>query len=339
MATDLTPLVAPLGPLEFALLNNWQHTFPLDARPYQRLANSLGTTEAEVISTLGRLKRSGHISRIGAVFRPHALGWSTLAAVAVASDHVERAARLINAHPEVNHNYEREHHWNLWFVVAAANRTEVERVLNEIGHETGCVPLNLPMIEDYHIDLGFDLNNAPRAHRSTHHPASAPAILDTCDLAVCAALEPGLELTPRPYAAIASACGETETEIAERIERLQKTGIIRRFGVIVRHRELGFIANAMVVWAIPPDQVSAVGQRLGADPAVTLCYQRPSRLPDWPYTLFSMVHGRDRATVLDEIARIGADLGIAEFDHVPLFSQRRFKQCGARYSPRLDKAA
>jgi siroheme decarboxylase len=329
-----------LSPLEFALLNRWQRSFPLDARPYQRLAEHLNSSEAEVISTLTRLKASGHISRIGAVFRPHTLGWSTLAAVAVHSDQVERAARLINAHPEVNHNYEREHHWNLWFVVAAAHRTEVERVLGEIGSETGCVPLNLPMVQDYHIDLGFDLggDDASPHRRAEPHPTVVPA-LDDCDRALCSALEPGLEISPRPYAAVAAVCGETETEIAERIKRLQTTGIIRRFGVIVRHRELGFTANAMVVWAIPPEHIHAVGQRLGADPAVTLCYQRPASLPDWPYTLFSMVHGKDRATVLAEIARLRSSLDLTAFEHAPLFSQRRFKQCGARYSTPLARAA
>ena len=331
----------PLNELEFALLNNWQRGFPLTARPYQAIAESLDSTETEVMTAYQRLLASGHISRIGAVFRPHVLGWSTLAAVSVPAERVEWAAACINAHPEVNHNYEREHTWNLWFVVAAASRTDVARVLAEIGHAVGSPVLDLPMVEDYHIDLGFDLNGHRKnnPHRVNHSPITQPIELDACDRSICTALEPGLSVTPHPYAAMAALCQETETDILERIAHLQDSGVIRRFGVIVRHRELGYTANAMVVWNIPDARVVEAGHALGADAAVTLCYQRPRRLPDWPYNLFSMVHGRDRDAVLAEIARLRTTLGLGETDCVPLFSQRRFKQCGARYGARHSAGA
>jgi DNA-binding Lrp family transcriptional regulator len=338
----MTP--TPLNDLEFALLNNWQRDFPLTARPYQAIADRLGSTETEVMMAYQRLLGSGHISRIGAVFRPHTLGWSTLAAVSVAEDRVEWAATRINAHPEVNHNYEREHRWNLWFVVAAANQAEVARVLAEIGRTVGSSVLDLPMVEDYHIDLGFDLNGCRNPHRVNHSPITQPVELDACDRSICTALEPGLSVTSHPYAAMAALCQEAEADILERIAHLQDSGVIRRFGVIVRHRELGYTANAMVVWNIPDAHVTAAGHTLGADAAVTLCYQRPRRLPDWPYNLFSMVHGRDRTAVLAEITRLRTLLGLGEIDCVPLFSQRRFKQCGARYGARhcagtIQKAA
>jgi DNA-binding Lrp family transcriptional regulator len=319
-----------LNDIEFSLLNNWQRGFPLTSRPFLAIAESLGSNEAYVMAAYQRLLSSGHISRIGAVFRPHVLGWSTLAAVSVPADRVEWAAARINAHAEVNHNYEREHIWNLWFVVAAANQTEVARVLAEIGREVDSPVLDLPMVEDYHIDLGFDLNGGS-AHRS-HTPIARSVELDACDYRICAALEPGLSITAHPYAAMAALCQESEADILDRIARLQDSGIIRRFGVIVRHRELGYTANAMVVWNIPDARVAEVGRQLGAQSAVTLCYQRPRRLPDWPYNLFSMVHGRDRDAVLTEIARLRATLNLTDIDCAPLFSRRRFKQCGARYA-------
>ncbi len=330
MQNSLETARSPLSDLEFSLLNNWQRGFPLVSRPFLAIAEELSSSEAEVMTAYQRLLGSGHISRIGAVFRPHVLGWSTLAAVSVPAERIEWAASRINAHPEVNHNYEREHHWNLWFVIAASSHAEVTRVLDEIAHELGSTVLDLPMVEDYHIDLGFDLNGDQRKH-IRHNPNADAIELDSCDRNICATLEPGLRVTSRPYAVMAALCKETESEVLKRIAYLQECSVIRRFGVIVRHRELGYTANAMVVWDIPDEHVAEVGRALGTDAAVTLCYQRLRQLPDWNYNLFSMVHGRDRNAVLDEIDRLRETFGLSEHKYAPLFSHRRFKQCGARY--------
>jgi DNA-binding Lrp family transcriptional regulator len=155
------------------------------------------------------------------------------------------------------------------------------------------------------------------------------------DLAVVGALCGGLALTPRPYLELAQATGMDEDDVIERIKALAEAGIIRRMGVIVRHHELGYRANAMVVWDIPDAEVESAGRRLGACPEVTLCYRRPRRLPQWPYNLFTMVHGRDRAEVITAIAAIAAREGLAHHSRETLFSTRRFKQCGARYGQRL----
>lgn len=339
----------PLTDLEFRLLNDWQRDFPLSARPYAELASRLGCEESQVLLALADLKARGHISRIGAVFRPHVLGHSTLAAVACPHDRIEAVASVIDACPEVNHNYEREHRYNLWFVVAAPSREAVSEVLAEIHRDTGLKPLDLPMVEDYHIDLGFDLlhgvgGEASAAARLRLHShkridiAALRAELDATDYRLAAALEGGLELTTRPYGTLAARCGLGQAECRQRLKRLQDLSIIRRFGVVVRHRELGYTANAMVVWDVSDERVGSVGRQLAAQPAVTLCYQRPRRLPDWPYNLFSMVHGRDRASVLAEIDAMRRDLGLQDIACQPLFSRRRFKQCGARYA-RLAKAA
>lgn len=332
-----------LDAIDFSLVNDWQRGFPLVSRPYAELAHDLGLSEVEVISRLRELAEAGTVSRIGAVFRTHALGWSTLAAVSVPGDRIEDVAKVINGFSEVNHNYEREHAFNLWFVVTAPSRERVAEVLTEIGHAAGSPVLDLPMLENFHIDLGFDLRGKGAPKRSHQEPEqrarerTAPT-LESADYALTSALESGLMLTPRPYAVLAAKLGVGEEAVLARLGRLLKLGIIRRFGVVVRHRELGYAANAMVVWDIPDATVSAVGQLLAKHDAVTLCYRRPRRLPEWCYNLFSMVHGQDRQAVLAQIERIRKELGLEHLPCQPLFSRRRFKQCGARYSALVQAA-
>ena len=146
-----------LSELDRRLLDEFQHEFPLYPRPFARIAKELGTTESKVLDRLGYLKRYGALSRIGAVLRPNQVGASTLAALSVPPDELESVAALVSAYPEVNHNYEREHVYNLWFVLTASNRAGIDRVLEAIAERTGLEPLDLPMLDDFHIDLGFAL--------------------------------------------------------------------------------------------------------------------------------------------------------------------------------------
>lgn len=146
-----------LDALDWRLLNEFQHDFPLSARPYAEIGARLGVSEEEVLARLSRLAAAGAVSRVGAVVRPNTLGASTLAAMQVPSEDLERVARLVSAYPEVNHNYEREHAFNLWFVVVATDAAERARVLAEIEAASGYPVYSFPLLEDYHIDLGFDL--------------------------------------------------------------------------------------------------------------------------------------------------------------------------------------
>ena len=150
--------------------------------------------------------------------------------------------------------------------------------------------------------------------------------------AVAAALQDGLALTPRPFAHIAERLGTDEDTVLEVVRDLQAAGTIKRFGVVVRHRELGYRANAMVVWDVPDESLHATAQRLAADPAVTLCYQRPRWPPRWPYNLFCMIHGLDRASVQRKISALRHANGIQKLPYSVLFSRRRFKQRGAVYA-------
>ncbi len=157
--------------------------------------------------------------------------------------------------------------------------------------------------------------------------------LSVTDLRLLAAIQDGLPLDPRPYARVAETVGLSEDEVIARLDRLACEGVIRRFGVVVRHHELGYRANAMVVWDVPAGQVRDAGRRLARLPFVTLCYRRPRRLPGWPYNLFCMIHGRDRAKVEALVEEASAAAGLDGLSREILFSRKRFKQRGARYAP------
>ena len=157
--------------------------------------------------------------------------------------------------------------------------------------------------------------------------------LSDADRRLIAAIAEGLPLEPRPYAAIARDLSLSEADVMRCLHRLIDAGVIQRFGVIVRHREMGYRANAMVVWDVPHAETAAAGRRLAELPFVTLSYRRPRRPPDWPYNLFCMIHGRDRAAVEALIDLATAEAGLAGLPRAVLFSRRRFKQRGARYAP------
>ena len=156
--------------------------------------------------------------------------------------------------------------------------------------------------------------------------------LNDQDRRLIAAIEDGLAMVPHPYAAIGERIGIGEVEVIARLRRLIDDGVIKRFGVIVRHRELGYRANAMVVWDVPDLRIGDAGRILAALPFVTLCYRRPRRPPVWPYNLFCMIHGRDRGTVEALVDQASAAAGLEDLPRAVLFSRRAFKQRGARYA-------
>ena len=157
------------------------------------------------------------------------------------------------------------------------------------------------------------------------------------DKALMAAMEDGLPLVSHPYEEIGKRAGMSESEVIERLSALRKEGVISRFGVVVRHHELGYRSNAMVVWNIADDKVAEIGGMFSSYDFVTLCYQRPRRLPDWPYNLFCMIHGRDREVVLSQVDKLVEECGLGDIEKAVLFSGRRFKQRGARYTKSRKK--
>lgn len=143
--------------LEKTLLNNFQHDFPLSTTPYISIADKTGANPREIINTIRKLRAAGSISRIGPVFKPNSVDASMLAAMAVPEDQIDNIAELVNSYKEVNHNYEREHHFNLWFVLHGPDEDHINNILDEIEQQTELTLLRLPILDDYHIDLGFDL--------------------------------------------------------------------------------------------------------------------------------------------------------------------------------------
>ncbi|MEE8499600.1 MAG: hypothetical protein V3S27_03425 [Kiloniellales bacterium] len=318
---------------ERRLLNETQRDFPLEPRPFARLGDRFGLDEARVLGSIGRMRARGAISRLGAVVAPNTLGASTLAAMTVPAARLKKVAALVSARPEVNHNYEREHSINLWFVVTAADVAAVTRVLRELEAATGLAVLDLPLVVAYHVDLGFDLEHGTTDSRVAGHAAASSAgSVDDVDRRLLGAIEDGLPLAVRPYAAVGAQIGLSEANVISRLGRLIAGGVVRRLGLVVRHHELGYQANAMAVWDLAEAEIDEVGRRLADYDFVNLCYRRPRRPPLWPYNLFCMIHSRDRWTVRERIARLNAELGLGERPQALLFSNRRFKQRGARYS-------
>lgn len=317
---------------EFRLLNEFQRDFPLCPAPFAELAARLGVGERLVLNSLEKLRREGKISRVGAVFAPKRIGASTLAAMAVPADKLDAVAAAVNRFPEVNHNYEREHRYNLWFVVTAASEGRLQASLGAIEQAAGYPLLPLPLVEEFHIDLGFSLLGGQRKQVAEALPVRPVAPIGEFERRLVSVLQEGLPLFIRPFALIAERIGVSEPEVIGRIRRWLEEGAIKRFGVVVRHRELGYTANAMLVHDIPDAQVSEIGRALAEEPAVTLCYRRPRRLPDWPYNLFCMIHGRARDEVEDLIADLRQRHGLSNCAHDVLFSLTRYKQNGARYA-------
>ncbi len=318
--------------LDFQLLNDFQRDFPLCPAPFAELASRLGVGEKVVLGRLENLRREGKISRVGAVFAPKRIGASTLAAMAVPPEKLEVVAAAVNRFPEVNHNYEREHRSNLWFVVTAASEGRLQASLSAIEQAAGYPLMALPLLEEFHIDLGFCLNGDKKKCVATAQPVQSVPLMDEAERRLVSVLQEGLPLFIRPFALIAERIGASEIDVLGRIRRWLEEGAIKRFGVVVRHHELGYRANAMLVHDIPDEKVGEIGRALAVEPSVTLCYRRPRCLPDWPYNLFCMIHGRERGEVEATIAELRQRHGLESCAHETLFSLTRFKQNGARYA-------
>lgn len=319
------PLQDPL----LRMLDRYQRDFPLLSSPFTLLAAECGLPEPVLLLRLRQAQRDGLLSRVGAVFAPNTVGTSTLAALAVPPARLDEVAALVSSLPQVNHNYARDHHYNLWFVLTAPERTGIDAALAQIAMLTGLAPLDLPLEREYHIDLGFALSQQGPLRRATVSPP--PPLLDAADRRLIAALGEGLPLLPCPFLPLAAASGLSEQEVRARLQGWVASGVIRRFGFVLRHHELGFRGNAMCVWQVPPAARDEIAARLAADPAVTLCYARPPRGEHWPYNLFCMIHARDAASARRELARIATEHALQQLPHAMLLSTRRYTQRGARY--------
>lgn len=319
---------------ELALLNDWQRGFPLLPRPFDLIAQGAGMQGAHVLQAYARMQAAGSISRIGGIWAAGAGGAAMLCALAVPPQRLAEVAARVNAEPGVNHNYEREHRYNMWFVITGASVAHLHARVDAIEQACGLSALRLPMRRPYRIDLGFDLRGR---HAGCHQALAAPGArkalpVAEADRPLAALLECGLPLCERPYARWAELLGGTQNEddVLLKLHQWLEQGTLRRLGVIVRHHESGFDANAMTVFDVADELVDAVGEQLAVQDGITLCYRR-ERAAGWPYNLYCMVHGRDRDSVRDLVARAIVQTGLQQVPQAMLFSRQRFKQVGGRY--------
>jgi len=363
MLTKQSSNTIKLSGLQQAIINNFQKEFPLCAQPYQTIAQRLNSTEQQVLLAIEDLNQLEILSRIGPVFDHKKAGASTLAAIAVPSENIDKIAAIVNQFEQVNHNYAREAYsmeqkYNLWFVVTASDPMALAETLQEIELLTGLPILVLPMEASYHIDLGFKINFPndklnPVAKKIINNVKTPSATINNAEylkqsqqVLLRAMIEKGLPTTSKPFEKIAKNLNTTPTQIINQIEQWQNSGLIRRFGLVVKHRKLGFNANAMVVWNIPDELVDMIAGQLSIFDEVSLCYRRPRRLPDWHYNLFCMIHGTDRRVVLAQIAKITQQIihensqlwhSAKDLQQDILFSSKAYKQHGARYSKQKTK--
>jgi DNA-binding Lrp family transcriptional regulator len=204
-------------------------------------------------------------------------------------------------------------------------------VLADLGARTGCQILRMPLAREYRIDLGFDLTGGCAA------AIAAPVLRPLAPLlqpdqapGLQRALQDGMEIVAQPYQRLARRAGLDEASTLRILGNWLAAGFVKRFGFIVRHHELGFTANAMCVWNVPDAVVDTLGERLGAETGITLCYSR-ARAASWPFNLYAMIHARTRAAVETRLAELTRRHGLTRFDSRVLYSVRRFKQRGARY--------
>jgi DNA-binding Lrp family transcriptional regulator len=309
-----------------------QNEFPVVERPYLALGERLGMDEDEVIERVARLRQERIIRQISAIFDTRRLGYvSSLVAARTSPERADAAAEVINSHPGVTHNYQREHDFNIWFTVGVPpnSRLGLDRTIDLLG-EMGQVDVIRPLPALRFFKIGVDLDikggrdpGAKKQKREPTLPTPAPESLGERDIAAIRALQGDLRSVPEPFAGPAERAGLTVPELLARAEEFQATGQMRRFAAVLYHRSAGFVYNGMGVWKVPDERVDDIGQLMAAYRGVSHCYQRPT-YPDWPYNLFSMTHGRTKQECEDVLDAIAAETGLDE--RIVLYSTKEWKK-------------
>ena len=320
--------------LDKEILNEIQWTFPLISQPFHEIAKKFGITPEVVKNRLIRLKNTGILRQLSAIFDTRKLGYkSSLIAMEIEPEKLDYVAQQINRHPGVSHNYERNHQFNLWFTLAVPPgsdlKTEVDKFLKLKGIKK--VRL-LPTIQLFKIGVKLDMVDEKKYEIKPSEEKKK-----ICDVKFVATeddkefireLQKDLEIVDRPFLRAAQKLGMTEDQVFEKLKYYEEIGVMRRFAAILRHRDLGFVANGMIVWKVPEERITEVGGKLGAFPQVSHCYQRPV-YADWPYNVFSMIHckSEDEAENMAKIIQNQINVD----DYKILFSSREFKKTRVEY--------
>jgi siroheme decarboxylase len=326
----------PLEELDRRLLNLMQGRFPIEPRPYARVAELAEISEEEVMTRVQHLLDERIIRQVTPIFDTRALGYSSmLVAAKVDAENPHRAARIINAHPGVSHNYLRNHEFNLWFTIATEpdSKLGLEGTLNALAEEAGAESVRqLPTLKLFKIRMDLEMEGTTedlsRAAVAADPVELEPQPYDDFDIAVIRALQGDMPVIPEPYAPAAADLGIPQARFLEHLSGMQQRGLLRRVAAILYHRRAGFSANGMGVWKVPDEQILEVGRQMAAVRGISHCYQRPT-YEDWPYSVFTMAHGRSKEecdAILDSIAETH---GITE--RATLYSSTEFKKIRLLY--------
>ncbi len=309
------------------LLYQMQHAFPLTQRPFRELADTLGSSEEAVMDAVRQLKEERIIRQTSAIFDTKRLGYkSSLVAFKVPEEKIEDAAKIINAHPGVSHNYLRNHDYNIWFTMAVAPDTALglEKTIDILKERSGAEDaIILPTLKMFKIKVQMDTTGKRAKKEKVHKAAHKEIDLTPEHIEVIKALQKDIDIVAEPFADITEVLGITHEKLFEIATELKESGVMRRFATILNHRKAGFGANAMSVWSVPEEKGEEIGRQLAEFSAVSHCYLRP-RYPNWPYNLFAMVHAKTQEecdTLIEEMAQ---ETGLKEYGK--LYSTREFKK-------------
>jgi DNA-binding Lrp family transcriptional regulator len=326
----------PLDDVDRKVLNLMQGKFPIAPQPYRHVAELGGFSEEDVMSRVRRLLENRIIRQVTPIFDTRALGYSSmLVAAKVDPEHPHRAAQVINEHPGVSHNYLRNHEFNLWFTIATEpdSKLGLQGTLDVLAREAGAESVRqLPTLKLFKIRMDLEMEGDTKALSSsaavTEPIELEPQPYDELDIAVIRALQGDMPVVQEPYAAAAAEMGMTQERFLDHLAGMQERGLLRRVAAILYHRRAGFSANGMGVWKVPDEQIYEIGCRMAAVRGISHCYQRPT-YEDWPYSVFTMAHGRSKEecdAVLDAIAE---QTGIHE--RATLYSSTEFKKIRLLY--------
>ena len=326
----------PLDELDKKLLNLMQGKFPIEPRPYLRVAELADVGEDEVMRRVQHLIDERIIRQVTPIFDTRALGYaSMLVAAKVDAENPQRAAKVINAHPGVSHNYLRNHDFNIWFTIATEpdSKLGIEGTLEILAAEAGAESVRqLPTLKMFKIRMDLEMEGGTDA-LATQAQAVEPAEMDPqpydeFDRAVIRALQGEMPVIPEPYAPAAAELGIPQQQLLDHLSGMQERKLLRRVAAILFHRRAGFSANGMGVWRVPEGEELEYGKRMAAFRGISHCYQRPT-YADWPYSVFTMAHGRSKEecdAILDAIA---TETGID--DRATLYSSTEFKKIRLLY--------
>ncbi len=326
----------PLDELDRKLLNLLQGSFPIASRPYAHVAELAGVPEEEVLTRTKRLLDERIIREITPIFDTRVLGYSSmLVAAKVDPENPWRAAKIINSHPGVSHNYLRDHDFNLWFTVATEPDSPLglDGTLDLLQELTGAESVRqLPTLRLFKIRMDLEMEQGTdvlaAAAEAVDYREPEAIELSELDYAVIRATQGPMEVVSEPFAAPAAELGVSEQQLFEHLESMRERRALRRVAAILFHRRAGFSANGMGVWKVPEERIIELGPRMASFRGISHCYQRPT-YADWPYSVFTMAHGRSKEecdAILDSIAE---DTGIHE--RRTLYSSTEFKKVRLRY--------